>query len=243
LAARGLLAAMLEPMHKAEPYGHLLIRGQQPDYAELADIASCTLREVKYGLEELIKTGVLSQTQEGILFSRRMVRDAARRLKQSKDGKRGGHPLLVASQQNEALTASTLKGGLKGSLNPIETRDQRLEARDQRGADAPRPAPLVTSHRQHACCGRVCLHSSQFEQFTRMAPVNTDTDRYVREWFTAWDTRYQHGDRSTQTISDDSFDFWRARWKESHPQTNTNARPSRHAKWAGQNPNAEIADQ
>ena len=98
---------MLEPMHKAEPYGHLLVRGKAPDFNELADIASCTLREVKYSIEELLKTGALSQSPEGVIYSRRMVRDAERRLKQAEFGKRGGQLRAGAMQSNQGVTEPT----------------------------------------------------------------------------------------------------------------------------------------
>ena len=96
LAARGLLASLLEPMHTAEPYGYLLLRGKKPDYCELAVIASCKLREVKYGLEELVRKGVLSVRDDGVMFSRRMVRDAERRDRGRANGELGGNPTLKA---------------------------------------------------------------------------------------------------------------------------------------------------
>jgi hypothetical protein len=128
---------MLEPMHKAEPYGHLLLRGKRPDYAELADVASCTLREVKYSIEELVNKGALSVTDDGIIYSRRMVRDAERRAIQSAHGKRGGRP----TQSNQALTEMTLKGSLSHTPKPIEARDQRLEVREQTRPAEKAPAP------------------------------------------------------------------------------------------------------
>lgn len=95
LAARGIWASFLEPMHMAIPYGHLLINGAKPSYTELAVIASCRPREVEYCLKELLQRGVASQTPDGVIFSRRMVRDAERLAKRRANGKQGGHPLLV----------------------------------------------------------------------------------------------------------------------------------------------------
>lgn len=82
------------------------------------------------------------------------------------------------------------------------------------------PAPILVRgnpHKNHACCGKVCLHSSQFETFVKMASSQADANRYVREFFGVWDDRYQTGDRSAEIIGDDAFDFWRARWSETHP--------------------------
>lgn len=79
LAARGLLASCLHLMHCAVPYGHLLILGKRPTHDELAKFVRCQPREVKWGLEELIKNEAVSLTADNVVFSRRMVRDAARR--------------------------------------------------------------------------------------------------------------------------------------------------------------------
>lgn len=82
------------------------------------------------------------------------------------------------------------------------------------------PAPVFghsNPHKNHACCGKVCLHSSQFEQFTQLAGSHPDPDRYVRDFFGTWNDRYVKGDRSAEIIGEDGFDFWRARWAETHP--------------------------
>ena len=51
----------------------------------------------------------------------------------------------------------------------------------------------------------------------------TDDQRfdYVRRFFHAWDERYTTGDRAGVLIGEDSFDFWRERWAESHPAPST----------------------
>ncbi len=82
------------------------------------------------------------------------------------------------------------------------------------------PAPLLgyaNAHRNHACCGRVCLHSTQFEEFTKLSG-KADGDAYVRAFFAQWHARYMTGDRSQEVIGDDPFDFWRQRWAETHPK-------------------------
>jgi hypothetical protein len=91
----------------------------------------------------------------------------------------------------------------------------------------PSPPPPRTSapifaqseHRNHACCGVVCLHSSLFSEFVRKSRHEADPDTYVRDFFAAWNERYQHRDRAKDTIGEDQFDFWRKRWAESHPPT------------------------
>lgn len=131
LAARGLLASLLEPMHEAEPYGHLLVRGKKPEYHDLAVIASCSVREVKYGVEELVKHHVLSQNDAGILYSRRMVRDADRRVRQALGGTRGIQTRRRILEPLQHVAGANLRVDLERTSSeqgpPIETRDQRLE--------------------------------------------------------------------------------------------------------------------
>ena len=101
LSARGLLAACLHLMHKAEPYGHLLLHGVPPSDSDLAKFARCTAREVRLGMEELIRKGAVSVTADNVVYSRRMVRDQARRLARHENGKLGGNPLLKLFPQKE----------------------------------------------------------------------------------------------------------------------------------------------
>lgn len=74
-------------------------------------------------------------------------------------------------------------------------------------------------HLKHAMCGRVCLHESQFSQFCQLlGSTQADPDAYVRTFFRGWTERYTDGDRAQLLPEPDMFDFWRARWKETHPR-------------------------
>jgi hypothetical protein len=109
LAARGLWTECLALMHKAEPYGHLLVNGVPPTLQELAKLVAATAGETARLLDELKAKGVCSVTESGVVFSRRMVRDKAREQKASSDGKRGGNPALTNTNK------PTLKGGFNGT--------------------------------------------------------------------------------------------------------------------------------
>lgn len=75
LAARGLWVEMLSIMHKATPYGHLLVNGVQPDVDDLARLTGVSAKEVKAALDELERKAVFSRTDDGTIYSRKMVRD------------------------------------------------------------------------------------------------------------------------------------------------------------------------
>ncbi len=93
--ARGLLVELLGLMHTAEPRGYLLVNGSQPPDAELARLVRATsVSEMRRLRAELIARGVLSTSAEGVIYSRRMVRDTARSVEGRETGKRGGNPRL-----------------------------------------------------------------------------------------------------------------------------------------------------
>jgi hypothetical protein len=115
LAARGFWIECLALMHKAEPYGHLLVNGIAPTMQELGKLVAATAGETSRMLDELKTKGVCSVTDAGVIFSRRMVRDKAKEQKASADGKRGGNPVLKNTDK------STLKGAVNGSHKHTRT--------------------------------------------------------------------------------------------------------------------------
>lgn len=117
LAARGLWIELLGYMHEAEPYGHLTINGANPTDVEIASLVGRPLAEVRRALSELASRQVFSlDSNSGAMFSRRMVRDNAKALKDKENGGRGGNPKL--------------KGGNNGGVNP-DDKAQKPEARYQ----------------------------------------------------------------------------------------------------------------
>lgn len=78
LAARGLWVELLGYAHEAEPYGHLLVAGKAPTIAQLAALVGSTPREVERLLAELEAADVFSRAPDGVIFSRRMIRDQQR---------------------------------------------------------------------------------------------------------------------------------------------------------------------
>lgn len=75
LAARGLWMECLCIMHEARPYGHLLVNGRRVGDDALARMVGISADEVRSLMAELREAGVFDMTREGVVFSRRMVRD------------------------------------------------------------------------------------------------------------------------------------------------------------------------
>jgi len=77
LEAQGLWLRMMILMHDSERYGYLSMDGVPIPPGFVARKCGCdTLRQYTTLLEELTKAGIPSRTPEGVIYSRRMVRDA-----------------------------------------------------------------------------------------------------------------------------------------------------------------------
>lgn len=95
-AARSLWLDMLGLMHESDTYGHLLIAGRQPNNKQLASILGDTEGGIGKMLQELEDANVFSRTEDGTIFSRRMLRDKAKAERDRANGKGGGNPNLIA---------------------------------------------------------------------------------------------------------------------------------------------------
>lgn len=135
LAARGLWIEMLSIMHGCEPYGHLAIRGKPPSVKQLASLVGMSSdKEVSSLLEQLEEAGVFSRSDDGLIYSRRMVRDQRTRDKNQENGRKGGNPSL------KAPVNPPVNPELQVGLTPLVKADKRRE--DSEDRRVPPVAPL-----------------------------------------------------------------------------------------------------
>lgn len=105
LPARGLWIDTLCLMFESHRRGYLEHRTGSPVTPEqLARMVGCSVEEVTHLLLELENCGVLSSTEHGVIYSRRMIRDAERAVTNRDNGKKGGNPNLVAKSDNRIAT-------------------------------------------------------------------------------------------------------------------------------------------
>lgn len=97
LAAQGLWINLMCIAHECEPYGHLVINGKPMQVAQIARLIGIGTKECDSLLTELHGAGVFS-ISDGVIFSRRMVRDEATRNARAAGGKLGGNPALMRDQ-------------------------------------------------------------------------------------------------------------------------------------------------
>jgi hypothetical protein len=78
---------MLCIMHCSEPYGHLAIDGAHLQEPALSRLLGVPPRQLASLLRDLEEVGVFSRTEEGVIYSRRMVKDEAIRTMRGEFGK------------------------------------------------------------------------------------------------------------------------------------------------------------
>lgn len=90
-------------MHECVPYGHLAINGQPMSTAQLARLVGEQEKHVIRWLSELQAADVYSVTEDGIIYSRRMVKDEALRNTRAEAGRLGGNPVLLNQKVNHKV--------------------------------------------------------------------------------------------------------------------------------------------
>lgn len=90
IGARGLWVEMMCLMHDGAPYGHLTVVGRPISPEALARLVGEGAVPVKRWLAELRDNEVFSETEHGVIYSRRMVRDEGLREARATGGSAGG---------------------------------------------------------------------------------------------------------------------------------------------------------
>lgn len=124
LAARGLWIEMLAIMARSEKKGYLLDGNQKMSEVVLARLARSTVDEIMPLLKELNEHKVFSMTEDGIIYNRRMVREAEISEKRAEAGKIGG---LSKKQKSSKSQASTLARSVSASASASEYKNKEEE--------------------------------------------------------------------------------------------------------------------
>ena len=151
LGARGLWIDMLCLMYESPTRGYLsLMDGKPVTAVQLARMVGGTLKEIESLLSEMRGCGTFSVTDEGVMYSRRMVSDEELRELKSKAGKASGRARKTANtiategQQSTQHNANTTPTPLEYEYehehelvlhNSSNTFIEQREARIQGNAD------------------------------------------------------------------------------------------------------------
>jgi len=124
LAAQGLWMRMLAIMARSKKKGYLLDGNQNMTMEILARLVGSTIQEVKPLLEELKQHEVFSISDDGIIYNRRMVREAEISEKRAEAGKIGG---LSKKQKSSKSQANTLARSASASASASEYKNKEEE--------------------------------------------------------------------------------------------------------------------
>jgi len=108
MAAQGLWINVMCVAHECEPYGHLTVNGKGMTAAQLGRQVGLSGKEADALLVELMEAGVARRTDDGTIYSKRMVADEDLRNRRAtggqagaehggkgaKDGSKGGRPRI-----------------------------------------------------------------------------------------------------------------------------------------------------
>lgn len=157
LSAQALWMRLICLAFESEQYGHVLVSGVSPSPAQLSRIVGgVTETDVRDMLEELETARVFSRTRKGVIFSRRMVRDAAaseagrkaatKRWSQAPDKtEENGGPKRVPVRGPNTLEAESEAEAKLAGTRESRARDAVREASDElfgeimTGASPPEP--------------------------------------------------------------------------------------------------------
>lgn len=146
---------MIGLMHEAEPHGHLVLGGRSLDYATLARVIAVDVGVVKGAVKELESRGVFSRAGDGVIYSRRMVRDENRRKTAQKNGKSGGNPAL--KKQELSAVSDKQDDKAQDKTHIPEARSQSISCARPRVEDQTSPPPAEPLSRNLAAELVACL--------------------------------------------------------------------------------------
>ena len=186
IPARGWWMELLCLAHEGNPFGHVTVNGEAPSVEMLCALAGglcpVTPEEVTAWVAELERHGVLSRTQEGVIFSRRMVRDFEAFKAAQKSGRRGGNPILLDKKSAKNQTARD-----KATLNPT------LNGGDK--------APLKLESESDIYCG--ASHPKSTRSVGQYLPEGWTPSMVGRAYAVEWGLNV---DREVESFRD----YWRA---------------------------------
>jgi hypothetical protein len=121
MAARGLWIDLMCLMHSSDRYGHLEVAGKPMSVEQIARLVGDAPKDVRAWMAELSDNGVCSFTAEGVMFSRRMVRDEAIREKRAAGGDAGSsHGYKGAEHGSKGGRPKKQEGGEKPPFDESE---------------------------------------------------------------------------------------------------------------------------
>ena len=113
ISARGLLVELFCFMHESPKRGMLMLPNGRPmSIEQLARMCGVGIDDTETLVQELIDTEVISITPDGVLFSRRMVRDENSKMAMVEGGRKGGHRKQINKEKKAKRLGSSVGSGV-----------------------------------------------------------------------------------------------------------------------------------
>jgi hypothetical protein len=121
MAAQGLWINAMCLAHECEPYGYLTVNGKPMSVAQLGRQVGLSAREAQLLVNELIESGVARRSDQGAIYSKRMVDDEDLRNRRAAGGNAGAeHGVKGAKHGAKGGRPVAAKGGEEGgSITPL----------------------------------------------------------------------------------------------------------------------------
>lgn len=156
LQARGLWIEMMCIAHECDPYGHLVVNGKPMTTAQIGRLVGIGEKECAKLLSELFEAGVPSRSDDGVIFSRRMVADEETRNKRAaggqagaehgkkgaSHGQKGGRPTKQITPQETPLCDEE-RGVIEPPIKPPPSSSSSSKSYSEANASGGKP-PKVT---------------------------------------------------------------------------------------------------
>lgn len=146
VASKGLWIDLICLMHRTKRVGYLVQKVDQKwinlDAKMIQKLTGIGHKKVSNLIQELIKNEVLRIDEEGLMYSKRIVKDEALRATRRVAGKKGGNPYLVNQNPNQngkqkttpsssPSPSSSLKSKKKNTKKKVELNAQQQECFNQ----------------------------------------------------------------------------------------------------------------
>lgn len=185
-AARGLWMDILCFMHEGSPYGYLKVNHKVILAPNLARMCGLTLQETEGCLAELAEAGVFETDEEGVIFSRRMIRDEELRNKRAACGHLGGNPTLKDNQKVGVCLSTEVKQKPTPSSSSSSSSSIITSSKEEVGADRKKTYLLDEEFwaemRRHYPDIDVDAESRKMDAWLLAHPGRKKTRQFVINW-------------------------------------------------------------
>jgi hypothetical protein len=120
-------------MHKSKKYGFLVqkVAGKWSNMSPktIQKVTGLTSKRIVSGIKELSKNNVIKYDENGLMYSKRLVKDHALRETRKNSGKLGGNPNLVKQEVKQSDNQKTTPSSSSSSSSSISIKEEAINSK------------------------------------------------------------------------------------------------------------------